>query len=537
MTKTNKDKISTAIILAGGKNSRFFPLNIDTHKGAFPICGKPIIMETIENLISAGVSSIFIIVSKKDFGGIGLSAEIKKYTLSVQVNLILQKEATGMGNALLLAKKFIKERRFIVCFPYTLEAGNILKKIYAKRITNSILTLAITKTPWLYGIVSIKKGRVIKIVEKPPRGSETSNLKIQGLYILSKKFLDVLSKTKKHDYSFEDALQKYVTIENVSYIRLKKSLLTLKYPWHLFDFLKFFLGKNNSYVGNNSIIENNVRIKNSSIGNNTRIRNGVRIINSIILDNCDIRSNIKNSITSSGVFIDENIKLINKKHNYVYSFVKGKKINTGLKEFNTIIGNKSIVGKNASIKSGALIGSKTEIANYTNIQKNIPHNWSNIKLIIFDLDDTIFDTTGQLDGSYKNLESIKIFLGMLKILKNLKRRGFILGLVSTGNKNIQRRKIEILKIESFFDDILFCENSYKKINLFKKIIKKYSIKNTKHVFVVGDRIDREIMFGNMLDCITIRILHGKWKYLKPKNRNQIPKFTIRSIGELNNFLK
>lgn len=160
-----------------------------------------------------------------------------------------------------------------------------------------------------------------------------------------------------------------------------------------------------------------------------------------------------------------------------------------------------------------------------------------MKLIIFDLDDTIFDTTGQLNGSYEKLESIKIFPEMLKMLKNLKDRGIILGLVSTGNKNIQKRKIEILRIESFFKDLLFCKKPENKINLFKKIIRKHSIKNTKHVFIIGDRIDREIMFGNMLDCITVRILHGKYKNLKPKDNYQIPTFTIKSIKELNKILK
>lgn len=160
-----------------------------------------------------------------------------------------------------------------------------------------------------------------------------------------------------------------------------------------------------------------------------------------------------------------------------------------------------------------------------------------MKLIIFDLDDTIFDTTGQLNGSYENLESIKIFPGMKKVLNNLKEKGVILSLVSTGNCDIQKRKIEILKIESFFDDILFCEHPQKKINLFKKIIQKYSLKNSRNIFVVGDRIDREIMFGNMLGCITIRILQGRWKDLKPENNYQIPTFTAKTIKELNKILK
>jgi FMN phosphatase YigB (HAD superfamily) len=159
-----------------------------------------------------------------------------------------------------------------------------------------------------------------------------------------------------------------------------------------------------------------------------------------------------------------------------------------------------------------------------------------MKLIIFDLDDTIFDTTGQLNGSYENLNLIKIFPGTIKLLKTLKNKKITLILISTGNKVIQKKKIKLLKIEHFFDDMLFCKQPNKKIDLFKKILKKYPIRNKRNIFVIGDRIDREIMFGNILGCTTVRLFRGKWKKLKPENLYQIPMFTIKSIKEFTNFL-
>jgi len=40
----------TILIVAGGKNSRFFPLNTETHKGFLPLLGKPMIVRALKSL-------------------------------------------------------------------------------------------------------------------------------------------------------------------------------------------------------------------------------------------------------------------------------------------------------------------------------------------------------------------------------------------------------------------------------------------------------------------------------------------------------
>ena len=102
--------LNTAVILAGGENSRFFPLNTDTHKGGLILCGKSIVVNTLENLFLVGISRVCITVSKKDFAGRGLSAEVAKIKIKsgCSVDFILQEKAEGMGEALLLVKEKIK---------------------------------------------------------------------------------------------------------------------------------------------------------------------------------------------------------------------------------------------------------------------------------------------------------------------------------------------------------------------------------------------------------------------------------------------
>jgi len=67
------------LILAAGENSRFFPLNSDTHKGGLIFNEKPLIFYTLQGLADAGFRRAVIAVSPKDHGGRGLSGELERW--------------------------------------------------------------------------------------------------------------------------------------------------------------------------------------------------------------------------------------------------------------------------------------------------------------------------------------------------------------------------------------------------------------------------------------------------------------------------
>lgn len=158
-----------------------------------------------------------------------------------------------------------------------------------------------------------------------------------------------------------------------------------------------------------------------------------------------------------------------------------------------------------------------------------------MKLVIFDLDDTLFDTTG-MSSCGISVDAITAFPGTLDLLTALKEKGIISALVSFGGLAFQEKKMEVLGIRNYFNDVLFCNLPENKLPLFKHLMQKYAIEDSREVVVVGDRIDREIMFGNMLGCITVQIRHGKHKGLKAGNATQVPKQTIDAIQEVIRFL-
>ena len=149
-----------------------------------------------------------------------------------------------------------------------------------------------------------------------------------------------------------------------------------------------------------------------------------------------------------------------------------------------------------------------------------------MKLVIFDLDDTLFDRFGQLDETYKNLLNITPFPDTHNVLSSL---GFKKILVSLGDGRIQNKKIDVLKIRGFFDEIFICSTTEEKKEIFESVMKRYGAGD---MFVVGDRIDSEIRFGNMLGMKTILILHGKYKDLKPKDNFEVADYTIDRLEQL-----
>lgn len=162
-----------------------------------------------------------------------------------------------------------------------------------------------------------------------------------------------------------------------------------------------------------------------------------------------------------------------------------------------------------------------------------------MKLVIFDLDDTLFDTTGQLRDSHNGLDSITPFPGTIPLLTAIKEKEIPMVLVSsfksslgTGDENVQNKKIDLLGIRRFFNSIALGAGGPEKFAAFKNIVEHAGIEDRKQILVVGDRIDSEIMYGNMLGCTTVRLMHGKRKHLIPETPFQEPAHSIYSIGEL-----
>ena len=156
--------------------------------------------------------------------------------------------------------------------------------------------------------------------------------------------------------------------------------------------------------------------------------------------------------------------------------------------------------------------------------------------LIFDLDDTLYFKTEQLgdDYGFEDIDNISIPSEDMDYLKELSGKNNMY-IVTKGDEKFQRRKIEFLGLEDIFvkENIHIVPLKEDKKELFKEITKDTPGIKT---YIIGDRIDSEIQYGNELGLETIRMMKGKYSDMIPKILEQEPNYEIYEIINLDYIL-
>ncbi len=156
--------------------------------------------------------------------------------------------------------------------------------------------------------------------------------------------------------------------------------------------------------------------------------------------------------------------------------------------------------------------------------------------LIFDLDDTLYEKTEQLgdDYNFKDVDKITMPQEEFDYLKELSEKNNMY-IVSMGDEVLQRRKIEVLGLEDIFkkENIHFVSKQVDKKEKFEEIINEAKGIKT---YVIGDRIDSEIQYGNELGLDTIRIMKGKYADMIPEYETQEPNYEIFNLINLETIL-
>lgn len=406
---------TTAVLLAAGANSRFFPFNTRIHKSGYQLLGRSLIERTLDGLHKAGIKSVVIVESPRDHEHHNLQQQVDQFVDKLEIKFVVQHQPKGMGDALLQAKNFLREQ-FVVLFPYAIEAGTILTQLTEQTQSDGAICIAPTKEPWRYGIVSMEKDRITGIVEKPERGTEPSNFKAQGIYVLNTEFLQYLQQEPPAEYNFEAALNTFCREKQVLAITQQTGLPSLKYPWHFFDFQTHLFQSLESLTAESAsvdesailddshgpiVIEENVKIqshvkivgpcfigKNSFIGDYSFIRESsieqattigakTEIVRSIIFPKVSIHLGyIADSIIGSEAKIAADFITANKRYDRqpVKMQIKHKKVATGKKALGMFMGEGVETGIGVKTMPGICIGANSQIYPGLTLYENIPHN-------------------------------------------------------------------------------------------------------------------------------------------------------------------
>lgn len=240
-------KIRKAIIPAAGLGTRFLPATKAQPKEMLPIVDKPAIQYIIEEAIASGIEEILIITGRNKRSiedhfdrSVELELQLKeqgKYEMlglveeisNITVHFIRQKEAKGLGHAVLCAKQFVGNEPFAVMLGDDIVDAEVpclrqLMDVYRDYKASVLGVQEVSKAKVSsYGIVNpkaIKQNvwQALDLIEKPSPEEAPSQLAVLGRYILEPEIFDLLEKTKPGrggEIQLTDAICQLAAIQKV----------------------------------------------------------------------------------------------------------------------------------------------------------------------------------------------------------------------------------------------------------------------------------------------------------------------------------
>ena len=128
----------------------------------------------------------------------------------------------------------------------------------------------------------------------------------------------------------------------------------------------------------------------------------------------------------------------------------------------------------------------------------------------------------------RRIDSLEAFPGTEPLLGSLHERCRLL-LMTTGDPGTQRTKVQLLGIARWFADMVFVPlDEGDKHAALRSLLRFHSL-DPARVVVVGDRLDREIEAGRRLGTWTVRMTRGEGGNARPDGPLQQPHYSVDHI--------
>ena len=211
--------VRKAVVLAAGRGTRMKSLTQDCPKPLLPLNGRPILAHLMDRFAKAGIDRVCIVIGYR-------GEMIREYFADhppdgVRIEYVVQEVADGTGSAALLAREFVGDGSFLLTFGDILVAPGVYQELCGLSAgAEMALALARVEDPYRGGAVYVEDGRVVKIIEKPPKGTSTTNFISAGIYVFGRRIFDELARltpSVRGEYDLTDAIQ--ATVRNGKLVR------------------------------------------------------------------------------------------------------------------------------------------------------------------------------------------------------------------------------------------------------------------------------------------------------------------------------
>jgi putative hydrolase of the HAD superfamily len=124
-------------------------------------------------------------------------------------------------------------------------------------------------------------------------------------------------------------------------------------------------------------------------------------------------------------------------------------------------------------------------------------------------------------------------------IERIKNSGYRVGVISDGLAIKQWEKLIRLGLQNIFDTVVVSEEvgvEKPDIKIFETACAQLETE-PENCMYIGDRLDSDILGANKAGMVSVRLLRGKYKDIKPQGLQERPDFEIRRLEEVLDILK
>ncbi len=339
-----------ALILIGGFGTRLRPLTCTRPKALFPIVNKPLLQWTYEKLAENGVEEVILAVNKLTEFYIR-QEHISKCGLKVKYSHDPPKNPLGTAGPVKKAEKLIGHSE-----PFLVLNGDLITDISYKEMLQShderkaVATIALheAEDPSRYGVVELEKGNLIKrFIEKPPKGTEPTNLINAGVYVLSPTIFNYIPAGRK--VSMEREIFPKLAAENALYgHKVSGMWIDIGKPEEYLQTNKMMLGKTE---------RSGLKAGKFEIKNPVAIGKGVSIGENSVIGPC--------AVLGKKVTVGRNVQI---RDSVIFAEAR---IEDGAIISGALIGEAARIGKKAKVSEGCIIADHASVKDGASLHERV----------------------------------------------------------------------------------------------------------------------------------------------------------------------
>ena len=222
--------VRKAIFPAAGLGTRFLPVTKAQPKEMLPLVDKPTIQYGVEEAIASGIEQVIMVTGggkraivdhfdrsidlehylrqRERHDLLRILADVDELSEKLDITYIQQKEPKGLGDAVWTARRLVEGEPCAVLLADDVilcDTQPCLKQLIDAHAETGATVLAVRRMPKhqvsRYGVIATSGSKgplheVTDMVEKPPAGTEPSDLAILGRYVLTPAVFEELTSTE-----------------------------------------------------------------------------------------------------------------------------------------------------------------------------------------------------------------------------------------------------------------------------------------------------------------------------------------------------